>query len=208
MKTREEQVAFLAGHFRYSTMNSWNGQSSYAANVKLRNLRIPKALKDRAYEALEVEETYDGVNQVLREFAEAHDWRYQIGFNGRSGGYLVLYQGGRRLSEYKSYCTRCGQRNFTTTEATGKKCGACGRATRVNRVFYETFTTGAGLGSRDPHDYADLSDADLLKEVRLVREFDKAVEQARRAFIETVRGSRVVEESYTVQKTRKVLRAR
>lgn len=31
---RNEMIRFLTGHFRYFTMNSWNGCSSYANNVK------------------------------------------------------------------------------------------------------------------------------------------------------------------------------
>lgn len=208
-KTRAAMIQFLAGHFRYSTMNSWNGRSSYAANVKLRNLNIPRELEDRAYEALEVEETFDNVRDVLREFAEAHDYRYQIGFNGRSGGYLVLYKGGRKVSDYKSFCQDCGQRNYKTVEETnGNKCGRCNSEARVNHTFMETFTSGEGIGTSDAGEMAEWSIDELRAEVKLAREFDAAVEAARVAFIETLRGSEVVEETYTVQKTRKVLKAR
>ena len=37
---RNEMIAFLTNHFRYSTMNSWNQMTSYANNVKLHNLLI------------------------------------------------------------------------------------------------------------------------------------------------------------------------
>ncbi len=204
--TRKAMIEFLAGHFRYDTMSSLNRSRSYAANVKLRNLKIPAELQDRAYDALQCEETFDGVNMVLEEFARAHDWRYQIGFNGRSGGYLVLYKGGRKVSEYKSFCQDCGQRNYKTVEETGgNTCGRCHSDARVNHTFMETFTTpGQGIGAT-AEEMADWSMDDLRAEVKLVREFDKAVEEARREFIATIEGSEVVEETYTVQKTRKVL---
>lgn len=205
-RTRDGMIAFLAGHFRYDTMNANNARTSYAANVKLRNLKIPAALQDRAYEALEIEETFDDVRAVLREFAEAHDWRYQIGFNGRSGGYLVLYRGGRKPSEYKSFCEDCGQRNYKTVEETGNNtCGRCNSDARVNHQWMETYTTGESLGGADEADYVNWTMDDLRGEVKLVREFDKAVEAARRAFIATIESSEVVEETYTVEKTRKVL---
>ena len=39
---------------------------------------------------------------------------------------------------HKSYCMACYQRNFTTVEETGNKCGKCGKETRVNHTFYKT----------------------------------------------------------------------
>jgi len=205
-KTRAAMIEFLAGHFRYSTMNSWDNGSSYAANVKIHRLNLPRELEDKAYEALEVEESFDDVRAVLREFAEAHNWNYQIGFNGRSGGYLVLYKGGRKLSESKSFCQDCGQRNFKTVEETaGDTCGRCNSDARVNHTFYETFTTGEGTGTNDKEELAEWATEDLRAEVKLVREFDETVERARLAFIDTLKGSEIVEESYTVTKTRKVL---
>jgi len=43
-----------------------------------------------------------------------------------------------RVVTHKSYCTSCYQRNFTTIEETGTKCGKCGLETRVNRNYYRT----------------------------------------------------------------------
>lgn len=112
-KTRKEMIDYLENHFRYDTMNGWNRATSYARCVKFRNINFPdRNTEDRAYEMLELEETFDDVNYFLNEFAERHNYQYQIGFNGRSGGYLVLYQGGRKDSGHKSYCPSCGQRNF------------------------------------------------------------------------------------------------
>ena len=36
-RSREQMVEFLAGHFRYNTMNSWNRGTSYANRVKVRH---------------------------------------------------------------------------------------------------------------------------------------------------------------------------
>lgn len=35
-------------------------------------------------------------SEMMHEFDRAHDWRWQVGMNGRSGGYVVLYQGGQK----------------------------------------------------------------------------------------------------------------
>ena len=40
MRSRKAMTEFLENHFRYSTMNSWNGSTSYANNVKYYNLDL------------------------------------------------------------------------------------------------------------------------------------------------------------------------
>ena len=34
-RSRAEMTAYLSGHFRYNTMNSWNRSTTYACNMKL-----------------------------------------------------------------------------------------------------------------------------------------------------------------------------
>lgn len=41
---------------------------------------------------------------MIEDFNEEHNFQWQTGTNGRSGGYLVLYQGGTKPSGYKSFC--------------------------------------------------------------------------------------------------------
>jgi hypothetical protein len=85
---------FLHEHFTYNTMNSWNRQTSIANNVKLYNLNLDgdwtvalRYLFDEAdsggLQAL--------IDDEIRDFDERHYPLYRVGFNGRSGGYLVLY---------------------------------------------------------------------------------------------------------------------
>ena len=94
MKTKKEMVEFLENHFRYDTMGPYNNSTSYAVNVKIYKF-VPNELQDRAYELIEQGDVYDAINDELEAFAENHNYEWQIGFNGRSGGYMVLYQGGR-----------------------------------------------------------------------------------------------------------------
>ena len=89
----QKKIDFLKNHFRYYTLNSWNLGHSYAANVKLHNLNIPQELQDIAYEAISGESIFWNFEEFLENFKIAHPG-YSIGFNGRSGGYLVLYQDG------------------------------------------------------------------------------------------------------------------
>ena len=53
----------------------------------------------------------DELKELMDNFAAEHNYRWQVGMNGRSGGYLVLYQGEITPSGYKSFCTSCGQLN-------------------------------------------------------------------------------------------------
>ena len=129
----------------YNTMNSWNNATAPAYNLKIYNV-IDKNLQDKVFELMDCENFYDEINWLIQDFAEENGHEWQAGFNGRSGGYLVLYKGGRKKSDHKSYCTNCGQRNFTSTAETGTKCGKCGENDRIDKEFFDTYTMpGQGI---------------------------------------------------------------
>lgn len=79
---------FLKAHFRYSTMNSWNGLTSIANNVKLYKLGLSGDWTV-AMDFLN-SDNYDNINSMIEDWEFEHPG-YRAGFNGRSGGYLVLY---------------------------------------------------------------------------------------------------------------------
>ena len=83
---------------------------------------------------LDVSEFYEDLRYLIDEFDESHNYLWQAGFNGRSGGYLVLYQGFAKPSEYKSYCRNCGQKNYESITENGNKCGRCGAEERVDFI--------------------------------------------------------------------------
>lgn len=91
LNSKEAMIAFLANHFRYYTMNSWNLATSYANNVKVYNLDLPDDLRNKAYDFLDAEcdEFSFEIQHLIAEFE--HFTGYSAGFNGRSGGYIVLY---------------------------------------------------------------------------------------------------------------------
>ena len=127
LRSRKQMIEYLKNHYRYNTMNSWNQSTSYANNVKIYNLDFSSNEQNKLYELVEMSEFYDRLSYHFYEFARKHNFYWQAGFNGRSGGYIVLYQGFSKKSEYKSYCTSCGQRNYKTIEETGNcRCGKCG----------------------------------------------------------------------------------
>lgn len=87
--TNDKQMFnFLKDHYQYYTMNSWNGLKSIANNVKVYKLN----LSGDCYNALTFlqDDDYLTVNGMIDEWQYEHPG-YVVGFNGRSGGYLVLY---------------------------------------------------------------------------------------------------------------------
>ena len=116
--TNDKQMFnFLKNHFTYWTMNSWNRLESIANNVKMHTLNLSgdwwAALK-----LLEVDE-YDTIAMMINDW-ERENHGYEVQFNGRSGGYLVLTFKGSHSNilpdditdhdtyeEYKQYCRDC-----------------------------------------------------------------------------------------------------
>lgn len=167
--TRPNMIRYLSEHFRYQTMHSWNGSTSYARNVKLSRLKFhDRATENRAWELVAVPEARAEIRALMRQFAEAHDFQWQAGFNGRSAGYLVLYSGGRRPTWNRSVCTRCGQLNFQAVAAgTNASCGVCGELREnLPAPRLETYTL-PGLG------------LDMNQDFDIWKCFDEATRRAR-----------------------------
>lgn len=87
----ESQIEFLQKHFRYYTANSWNRMTSYAHCAKLHSLGVPASLDDKAWSFLDAEcnEYNLDVSGAIHDFYD--DTGYWAGFNGRSCGYIVMY---------------------------------------------------------------------------------------------------------------------
>lgn len=83
----KEMFEFLDNHFTYYTMNSWNRLFSIANNVKIYNLNL-EGDKWVALEMLRLE-NYSTINFLIKDWEDLHQG-YNVGFNGRSGGYIIL----------------------------------------------------------------------------------------------------------------------
>jgi hypothetical protein len=79
---------------RYNTMNSWNNSTAPAYNLKVYKV-VDNDLQDKVYQLMQAEGFYDSINMLMRDFDYTFNHEWQAGFNGRSGGYLVLYRGGK-----------------------------------------------------------------------------------------------------------------
>ena len=113
--TNDRQMfEFLKGHFEYPTMSSWNRLYSIANDVKMYRL----GLTGDWWMALKLLENgeYENLNWIIQEWLEDHKG-YEVYFNGRSGGYLILKAKDSNGSilpddilesdnyeDYKSYC--------------------------------------------------------------------------------------------------------
>lgn len=173
-RSRTDMIAYLSNHFRYSTMNGWNCSTSYACNMKLYNLGLDRETENKLWNLIQVPEFYDRLRDVINMFDQQHDYLWQAGWNGRSGGYLVLYQGGRKSSKYRSYCTRCGQKNFTSVAETGTRCGVCNKEARVDYIKppMQIFSYPGQAVDMD-EDFEDWSMYELGQRTKLVQEFDR-----------------------------------
>jgi len=206
MRSRTAMTEFLEKHFRYPTMNSWNRSTSYACNLKIYKLQLDHEIENKLYEMIEVQEFFDALRALMDEFGVAHDYRWQVGMNGRSGGYLVLYQGEVKPSGYKSYCTHCGQRNYKDATDTDNICGVCRQPARVN--FQKPpmqVSVFPGRGTDDDEDFEAWSMEQLRDRVRLVQEFDRLADAIVQEAVWMANNYTVEEEEYFVPRTRKVL---
>ena len=173
-RSRAEMTAYLSGHFRYNTMNSWNRSTSYACNMKLYKLGLDQETEDKLWDMIQVPEFYEWLNERIEDFNWQHNYLWQAGWNGRSGGYLVLYQGGTKPSGYRSYCTKCGQKNYTSVAETGNWCGVCNEEARVDYIKppMQIFSFPGRNVDMD-EDFEDWSLYELQQRTELVQEFDR-----------------------------------
>lgn len=206
MRSRKKMIEFLTNHFRYPTANSWNYSTSYAHNMKIYNLGLSKEIEDNLWNMLDCEDVYDTINELVNDFAINHDFIWQAGFNGRSGGYLVLYSGGKKPSEYKSFCRHCGQKNYTSIKETGNVCGRCGKPERIDFVNppMNVFAYPGKAIDMD-EDFESWSMDELKERVKLIQEFDKLADDIVSEAIYMAENFKIEEETVYIPQTRKVI---
>jgi ribosomal protein L37E len=202
-RSKKAMATFLAEHFRYDTMSSWNRSTSYANDVKIHNV-VPSELQDKAYDIIGAEDAYFWINDMIAEWNAEQGYVWQVAFNGRSGGYLVLYQGGSKPSEHKRICRSCGQKNF---KAESVKCGRCGSDNMHDYAGVETYAYG-GRGTDDEMDLEGFMEWDMYQlrnRVELVQKFDALCDAVVDQFIEICKDYDAIEEVEYVPTTVKRL---
>lgn len=205
MRNREAMVAFLDGHFRYDTMNSWNRATSYANCVKIHRLDLSREQMDRAWAMLDMAEVYDALSGIMQEWAAAHEWRVHAGFNGRSSGYLVLYQGGLDYQNAKTaQCDTCGKLTWHKQNVPCTTQGCSGTLTVLEKPRPQ-IVTYPGRGMDQSEDFSEWSLDQLRDRVKLVQEFDKLCDAVLAEFVYHCEAYTVVAKDIMVPRTVKVL---
>lgn len=94
LRSRKAMIDFLTNHFRYYTMNTWNRSTSYANNVKLYNLNLPSDISDKAYDFITGDLHNNPLDEIIPCLTDDFERKtgYYVGFNGRSSGYIVMYE--------------------------------------------------------------------------------------------------------------------
>jgi len=205
-RSRKALAEYLEGHFRYNTMNSWNQSTSYACNMKIYNLGLESSITNKLYDLIRTDEFFEPLQDLMRDFDSNHNYEWQVGMNGRSGGYLVLYQGGRKPSGYKSYCTACGQRNYTTVTETGNICGLCRAPARTDyrTTPMQTFTY-PGRGTDMYEEFEDWPMWQLRDRVDLVQDLDRLADAMVQEALYMANNFSVEEETIFIPKQQTVL---
>lgn len=207
MRSRKAMTNFLLNHFRYDTMNSWNRRTSYANNMKIHYLDVSMEIQDKLFDMLDTEcfELELNRNRLVREFED--ETGYTAGWNGRSSGYLVMYDFEWKPTEYKSYCPLCGHRNYTLATEDSCKCGRCGENSRVNygkAPMQKCVYPGRSIDDFNEDDFAEYDLNWLRERVKLVQRFDKLCDDIIADAIRICEEYEIEEEEYVETKTRKV----
>lgn len=136
-KTYENKFDYIKSHFQYYTLNSWNRLKSIANNVKIYKLGLTTKQQNAFYEfsACDSEELYTNIGDSIKDFENIFT-SYVVGFNGRSGGYMVLYNksdNNNVLEENVEY-----SKNYTEYYEICKEEGVCRRDINnsINEMYY------------------------------------------------------------------------
>lgn len=202
-RSRKTMVSFLKSHERYDTANSWNHSTSYAHNLKIYGLGLEAKLTNKLYDLIDTEEFHELLRQPMHDFAVAHNYQWQAAMNGRSGGYLVLYQGGAKKSEFHSYCMACGQKRFPPVVEGGSVCKQSA-VKDFPKIPMETFIY-PWRGTDMDEDFEDWEMWELRNRVELVQEFDQLADTIVHRAIDIAKNFSIETETVFVAKNRKVM---
>lgn len=187
-------------------MNSWNGSTSYACNLKITHLGLMPEAVDKLFDIIQTQEFFDVMDECKREFAAKHNYLWQAGMNGRSGGYLVLYQGKKQPERLQVLLYRLRAEKLPSCTDDDCTCGICGQPTRVNYPYtHMQVVAYPGRGTDDGEDFEDWSMYELRECVKLVQELDQLADRMVESAVQLAKRSQVVEEMVFIPQTRKVL---
>ena len=178
-------------------MNSWNNATAPAYNLKVHKV-IDSKLQNKVFELMDCEGFYDEINSMIHEFDRKYKNTWQAGFNGRSGGYLVLYRGGQDVKRY-------------TKEDFKKNNNYNGRVYISDRHGWKSLEEAkkAGLIDRDIITRVYTQPGKSIEESEVpgavLRAFRKLAVDIVKHVEYMAKNASVEDETYIVEKTRKVI---
>jgi len=182
---------------RYYSANPWNISTAPAYNLKI-NKVVDNKLQDKVYQLMDCEDFYADINSLLEDFSINHNYEWQAGFNGRSGGYLVLYKGGKKTAYYKKedFNKNNGydSRIYISDNYGWMNYKEAKKANLVDRVITTSIFT---------YPSKHIEDEDVPKEV--LRDFHNLAMDIVKDTEYKAKNYKVKEEEYSIIKTRKVL---
>lgn len=98
LNSKKSILDFLTTHQRYYTMSSWNRSTSFAHCIKVHSLPLTHEQTQKVYELMSSDTNFHEffMTPFFQDFEMATGGRWTMGTNGRSGGWLVLYQNNDR----------------------------------------------------------------------------------------------------------------
>ena len=195
----------------YGTQNrnssSSNDGGSYETEIMfVGSSSLNCELENKLFDLIQCDEFYEDIQLLLHEFGLEQNWYWQAGLNGRSNGYLVLYQGESKPSGYKSYCPSCTQRCYKSIieSSDSGKCGAC-NADRVDYTSTHMTISRTGRSIDDYEDFEDWETGQLRDRVQLIQAFDKLADKIVQHAVYLAENYQVQEEEYFIKSTRLAL---
>lgn len=215
MKTKKQMIDFITSLENYPTMNSWNMANGYSYNIKIHSLPFTKNEKDALYEMLSADDFYTNFEWLYNDFEEE----------------MKKYGTHNEKKEINVYIENLSEKEITKKRKVYEKSGWTydrhGTKYLVMKKDVDVADFSAGQNGRSAghlvlykwnghnytgtgwtHDKEELEEmtSDEVKEIyNILKDFEKLykdiIEQAKYV----ADNYKVEDESYTVEKTRKVL---
>lgn len=105
LRSKASMIAWLANHFTYYKMNSWNSIRGFAHKVKIHSMNLPADVEEKAWQYLQLDWDCTDFSILFQDCLDAlkGDTLYGAFFNGRSGGYLVFDMPMKDLDDLAEY---------------------------------------------------------------------------------------------------------
>lgn len=215
-KSKKRLISYITSIGTYPTMNSWNGSYGYSYNMKIYNLPVTQEQKNKLYELLDVEDIFDSVNLLIDTWQEMMFKKYggyikneEYRFNIKEKTEEQIKEQIKKLENYSYKYDRHGTEILTMTKDVNKsyfEAGFNGRSGGYLVLYkYNGYNyTGTGW-THTAEELEEMNYSEVLEIYKILKDFEKLyldiIEEAKYL----ADNAKIEEETYTVEKTRKVI---